>query len=65
MLLLTRSPGQAVEITDTRTGEVVAKLIVQEVRGRVVKLGFEAPRHIRFLRDDAVAREPPPAERST
>lgn len=58
MLMLTRSCGQAVEVTDTRTGEVVLRLTVTDVRGRTVRLGFESPRHFHILRDDAITREP-------
>jgi sRNA-binding carbon storage regulator CsrA len=60
MLMLTRSKGQAVDITDSRTGEVVCRLVVLETfSDRTVRLGFDAPRHISILRDNAVQRDSP------
>ena len=46
MLSLARRPGQKIRI-----GEDIV-LVVREIRGRQVKLGIEAPAHIRVLREE-------------
>lgn len=46
MLVLTRKPGEAIEIGDG------IRLIVVAVRGNTVKLGVEAPRHVRIVRQE-------------
>lgn len=46
MLSLARRPGQKIRI-----GENIV-LIVREIRGRQVKIGIEAPAHVRVLREE-------------
>ena len=46
MLSLARRPGQKIRI-----GEDIV-LVVREIRGRQVKIGIEAPSHIRVLREE-------------
>ncbi len=46
MLSLARRPGQKIRI-----GEDII-LVVREIRGRQVKIGIEAPSHIRVLREE-------------
>ena len=46
VLSLARRPGQKIRI-----GEDII-LVVREIRGRQVKLGIEAPTHIRVLREE-------------
>lgn len=46
MLSLARRPGQKIRI-----GEDII-LVVREIRGRQVKIGIEAPPHIRVLREE-------------
>jgi carbon storage regulator len=46
MLSLARRPGQKIRI-----GEDVV-LVVREIRGRQVKIGIEAPAHVRVLREE-------------
>jgi carbon storage regulator len=46
VLSLARKPGQKIRI-----GEDII-LVVREIRGRQVKLGIEAPAHIRVLREE-------------
>ena len=46
VLSLARRPGQKIRI-----GEDII-LVVREIRGRQVKLGLEAPAHIRVLREE-------------
>lgn len=46
MLSLARRPGQKIRI-----GENIV-LVIREVRGRQVKIGIEAPAHIRVLREE-------------
>lgn len=56
MLILTRRPSEAVDLTDKRTGEVVATVTVLGlVGGGLVRLGFDAPPHVQILRDNAKA----------
>lgn len=46
MLSLARRPGQKIRI-----GENIV-LVVREIRGRQVKIGIEAPPHVRVLREE-------------
>lgn len=46
MLSLARRPGQKIRI-----GEDIV-VVVREVRGRQVKLGIDAPSHVRVLREE-------------
>lgn len=46
MLSLARRPGQKIRI-----GEDIV-LVVREIRGRQVKIGIEAPSHVRVLREE-------------
>ena len=46
MLSLARRPGQKIRI-----GEDII-LVVREIRGRQVKIGIEAPSHIRAVREE-------------
>lgn len=46
MLSLARRPGQRIRI-----GEDIV-LVVREIRGRQVKIGIEAPAHVRVLREE-------------
>lgn len=46
MLSLARRPGQKIRI-----GEDIV-LVVREIRGRQVKIGIEAPAHVRVLREE-------------
>ncbi|MCC7387048.1 MAG: carbon storage regulator [Deltaproteobacteria bacterium] len=46
MLSLARRPGQRIRI-----GENII-LVVREIRGKQVKIGIEAPPHVRVLREE-------------
>ena len=46
MLSLARRPGQKIRI-----GEDIV-LVIREIRGRQVKIGIEAPPHVRVLREE-------------
>jgi carbon storage regulator len=46
LLSLARRPGQKIRI-----GEDIV-LVVREIRGRQVKIGIEAPPHVRVLREE-------------
>lgn len=50
MLVISRKQGSSVRI-----GESVVKVL--SIKGNVVKLGIEAPRETRIVRDDAKKRE--------
>lgn len=54
MLVLTREKHGRIILRDQRTGEVVGRITVVEIRGGKVKLGFEAPDDIKVLRDELV-----------
>ena len=51
MLVLSRKPGEAIQISDDIT------LTVSRVRGGRVRLSIEAPKNIRILRKEVTAAE--------
>jgi len=52
MLVLARKVGQCVRVGDVQ-------VIVREVRGRKVRLGFVGPREVKIERDETVPPEEP------
>ncbi len=62
MLFLTRLKNEWVDIRDTRTNEVIGRVSVADIKknGFSVRLGFEGPPHIQFLRHDAHKRDHQP-----
>ena len=52
MLILTAKPGESIQI-----GENI-RITALPKQGGQVKLGFEAPREIKILRDNAKKRDP-------
>lgn len=57
MLMLTRKPGQAVDLIDSTSGSVLATVTLMAcLSGNRVRLGFDAPPHIHIIRDDAKRR---------
>lgn len=57
MLILTRYPGEAVEVIADAPGTVTVT-VMDVMSNGTVKLGFDGPPHIRFLRDNAIRRRP-------
>lgn len=58
MLILMRKRGEAVDIIDRDSNTVLATVTVLEVvSGNNVRLGFDAPQHIKIIRDNAVRRD--------
>lgn len=58
MLILMRKRGEAVDIIDRDSSTVLATITVLEVvSGNNVRLGFDAPQHIKIIRDNAVRRD--------
>lgn len=57
MLVLTRKQGQQLQIGDDVT------ITVLEVKGRVIKLGIEAPSRVRVLRGELQRFNEPAKER--
>lgn len=56
MLILTREPGEEIEII--AQGSAVIKLVIMDAYSNgVVKLGFDAPQHVQILRDNALKRD--------
>jgi carbon storage regulator len=56
MLALSRKPGEKVVIGDGIT------LTVVEVRGKRVRLAFDAPEHVRILRGELACRQGEPLD---
>ena len=56
MLIITRRPDEAVEITVPETGDVIT-VMVTAVRGSEVRLGFDTPRHWNLKRQEVAERE--------
>lgn len=59
MLVLTRKINEAVELTDSRTGESLGTVTLMGIAGGVARLGFDFPRHVQILRDDVPDRNNP------
>ena len=57
MLVLSRKPGEAIKIGDD------VEIHVLSVRGKVVRIGIEAPDDVPIKRDDMKQDEPDKAER--
>lgn len=56
MLILTRRPGETIAIT-TPSGETI-KVQFIERKGNQIRLGFDAPKEITIMRDDAKSTSP-------
>lgn len=54
MLVLTRQKNQKVLV---RVGDAVLELVIVDVKGDKVKLGFEAPDDFQIKREELVAQE--------
>ncbi len=54
MLILTRRVNEATEIKDTRRDEHIATVLIMDIRGGLVRMGWEADKHIQVLRDNAL-----------
>lgn len=54
MLVLTRQKNQKVLV---RVGDVVLKLVVVDVKGDKIKLGFDGPDDFQIKREELVAQE--------
>lgn len=50
MLILTRRPGESIKIGDDIT------VTVREVKGREVRIAFEAPPHVKVWREEIYRR---------
>lgn len=59
MLVLVRRGGQYITAT---VGEVEIRIHVIEVIGGKARIGIEAPKSVRIIRDDAIVRAPKPFE---
>lgn len=51
MLMLTRKPGEYIIIGDG------IKISIDEIRGKQVKLGIEAPRHMKIVRGELLEQK--------
>ena len=51
MLVLTRKPGQAISLT----GGI--KVVIKRIGGGQVRVGIEAPEHVRIIRDEIDVEE--------
>jgi len=58
MLILTRRVGQGIDLKDRRQEDAdLCTVYVLDVTNGVVRLGFNAPEHVRIVRDDARRRD--------
>lgn len=64
MLILERQQNQAVKIT-TKSGEVIRVVVTKFQAGKKVWLGFDAPRDILVLREEAENKTPRTREAAT
>lgn len=58
-LAITRKHGEAIVLS--KDGEILARIVVLDSRktdGKRVKLGIEAPRDIRIMREEIADQEP-------
>jgi carbon storage regulator CsrA len=51
MLILSRGPEEAIRIGEH------TRLVVKEVSGNIVRLGFQADRHVRIVRGELLERD--------
>lgn len=58
MFVISRKVGQGIYINND------IKIVVIEIRGDKVRLGFDAPEDVRIVRDDAKDRTPRNGERT-
>lgn len=56
MLVLNREPGDAIILTDSRTGQHIATLCTMATRPGRVSLGIAAPDHINVTRGELTTR---------
>lgn len=57
MLILTRYPGESVEILAEGPAKITVT-VMDALSNGTVKLGFNGPDSVRFLRDNAIRRNP-------
>jgi carbon storage regulator len=55
MLVLTRKTGQRIIMEDPISGTITKVLVVSQ-KGDAVRLGIEAPAHVRILREELVTK---------
>jgi sRNA-binding carbon storage regulator CsrA len=58
MLILTRYPGETVEMI-AQAPATIKVTVIEVFSNGVVKLGFDGPQHVQFIRDNAIRRRPP------
>lgn len=56
MLILSRHKGQCVNIDDEKTG-LHGRIVVVDIQGDKVRLGFEFPKNVQIVRPDANVKE--------
>jgi carbon storage regulator CsrA len=55
MLMLTRNKGESIDIIDSNTQELLCTItLLQIITKDRARLGFDAPKHISIVRDNAV-----------
>lgn len=52
MLILSRREGEAIKVGDD------IEIVLVQIKGKIVRLGIQAPPHIAVVRDDAIKVEP-------
>lgn len=58
MLVLSRLMNERIEVMDEETGELIGSLVIVEVRGPKVRLGFDFKRRYSLTRDNAKGKKP-------
>lgn len=54
MLVLSRTVGTELILTDSRTGEQVARIKVIRIGPHTVRLGVDSPGYVTILRDELI-----------
>ncbi|MGB1276451.1 MAG: carbon storage regulator [Nannocystaceae bacterium] len=56
MLVLSRKQDEWIMVRDEETGECL-RFVVSSIRGRTVRLGFDAPKRFAILRDEVAVSD--------
>jgi len=57
MLVLTRKPGQSINLSSTTCGDCNIRFVIKRIGGGQVRVGIEAPEHVKIIRDDINVEE--------
>lgn len=57
MLVLSRKPEEVIVISDPENGRIIARVVVNSVRGEQVKIGVDAPSNVMVDRYEIYQRK--------